>query len=56
MSIELAKAYVQIIPTTQNFGSQLSGAISGDSEEAGKTAGTSVVGGIGKAIAGGAAD
>lgn len=41
MASEIAKAYVQLVPTTKGFGSALSSGISGDVTKAGTSAGTS---------------
>lgn len=49
MASELAKAYVQIIPTSQGLGNKLSEMIGGEAESAGKSGGIS----IGKGIAAG---
>ena len=50
MSYELAKAYVQIIPTTKGIEGELENALGGAGESAGKTSGSSFSSGFGKAI------
>lgn len=50
MAYELAKAYVQIIPTTKGIESELENALGGSGETAGKTAGGKFSSGFGKAI------
>lgn len=59
MAIELAKAYVQIIPTTNGITGMLNDELNGPAEEAGKEAGEKSGGGfvktLSKAIAAGAA-
>ena len=49
---ELAKAYVQIVPTTQNIGSNIAGALGGELENAGKSGGKSFASGFGSAAKG----
>lgn len=50
MSYELAKAYVQIIPTTKGITGELESALGGSGTTAGKTAGSNFASGFGKAI------
>ena len=44
--LELAKAYIQVVPTTKDFGQSLQKAIGNDAEEAGKKAGNSLASGL----------
>ena len=48
--IELAKAYVQVIPTTENFKSHLKESLGGEGEDAGKTLGSSINDGLKRTI------
>lgn len=50
MSYELAKAYVQIIPTTKGIEGELESALGSASSKAGSTSGSSFAGGFGKAV------
>lgn len=50
--IELAKAYVQIVPTTKGIQSELDSALSGAGEKAGKEGGKGIASGIGNAVGG----
>lgn len=50
MSYELAKAYVQIIPTTKGIEGELESALGGAGNSAGQTAGNKFSSGFGKAI------
>ena len=52
MAIELAKAYVQIVPTTDGIEGSLTSAMSGAGEKAGQAGGKAVASGFGK-VAGG---
>ena len=55
MATELAKAYVQIIPSAQGISGKISQALSGEAAAAGKSAGNSIVSGIGGIVAKGIA-
>lgn len=48
--LELAKAYIQIVPTTMGMKTNLSNMMNGDAEEAGKEAGEKAGGGISEGI------
>ena len=50
--IELAKAYVQIVPTTKDIQGELDSALSSAGEKAGKSGGSGIVKGIGGAVGG----
>ena len=50
--IELAKAYVQIVPTTQGIQGELDSALSEAGEKAGKSGGSGILSGIGSAVGG----
>ena len=50
--IELAKAYVQIVPTTKGIQGKLDSALSSAGEKAGEKGGSGIAGGIGKAVGG----
>ena len=52
MAIELAKAYVQIVPSAQGIKGKLESALGGEAEAAGKSAGGRITGGIKKAFGG----
>lgn len=52
MATELAKAYVQIMPSAKGIGGSLSNALSGEADSAGKSAGGLFGGSMVKAIAG----
>lgn len=52
MATELAKAYVQIVPSAQGLGGSLANALSGEADSAGKSAGDLFGGGMVKAIVG----
>lgn len=54
MAIELAKAYVQIVPTTQGIEGSLTDALDGAGEKAGKSAGKGIASGIGSVMGGAA--
>ena len=54
MATELAKAYVQIVPSAQGISGSISSAIQPEAAAAGKSAGLSIAGGIGTAIKGAA--
>lgn len=51
MATELAKAYVQIIPSAKGIGGSISEAIGGEATSAGKSAGLNIVGAIKRVIA-----
>lgn len=56
MAIELAKAYVQIVPTTEGIGGKIESALKGETDKAGKSAGASFSSSFGGALkAGGVA-
>ena len=50
--IELAKAYVQIVPTTKGIQGELDTALTGAGEKAGKAGGKGIASGIGSAVGG----
>lgn len=52
MAIELAKAYVQIVPTTEGIQGELNDVLSSAGEEAGKKGGAGMSSGIGSALKG----
>ena len=51
MATELAKAYVQIIPSAKGIGNSISSALGGEATNAGKSAGLNIAGAIKGAIA-----
>lgn len=51
----LGDAYIHIIPTTEGISDNITKALGGESEKAGKTAGKSMLGGIATVVGGGAA-
>lgn len=55
MAIELAKAYVQILPSAEGIKGNLEKIMNGEADEAGKSAGSRLSSGLGSALAGGAA-
>ncbi len=55
MAIELAKAYVQILPSAEGIKGNLENIMNGEADKAGKSAGSKLSSGIGSALAGGAA-
>lgn len=55
MAIELAKAYVQILPSAEGIKGNLENIMNGEADKAGKSAGSRLSSGIGSALAGGAA-
>lgn len=52
MAGQIAKAYVQIIPSAKGISGSISGVLDGESKSAGEGAGLNIVGGIKNAIAG----
>lgn len=54
MATELAKAYVQIVPSAEGISGSISAAIEPEAAAAGQSAGVSIAGGIGSAIKGAA--
>ena len=54
MAIELAKAYVQIVPTTEGIQGSLTEALTGAGEKAGEQSGKGIASGIGKGLGGAA--
>lgn len=52
MATELAKAYVQIVPSAQGISGKISEALGGESSDAGKKAGDSIAGSLGKTLKG----
>lgn len=52
MATELAKAYVQIVPSAQGISGKISEALGGEASSAGAKAGNSVAGSLGKALKG----
>ena len=55
MAIELAKAYVQVLPSADGIKGNLENIMNGEADKAGKSAGGKLASGIGSALAGGAA-
>ncbi len=55
MAIELAKAYVQVLPSADGIKGNLENVMNGEADKAGKSAGGKLASGIGSALAGGAA-